>query len=35
MGLLLQEADRIAINLQLDDPDSVIESLKEMNLWPK
>ena len=35
MGLLLKEADRIAINEQLHEPLPIIERLKELPLWPK
>ncbi|MBX7066507.1 MAG: CCA tRNA nucleotidyltransferase [Parachlamydiales bacterium] len=35
MGLLLKEADRIAINEQLYEPDPIIERLKELSIWPK
>ncbi len=34
MGLLLKEAERIAINEQIDDPSLVIERLKRSSLWP-
>lgn len=35
MGLLLREADRIAINEQLHEPAPIIERLKELSIWPK
>lgn len=35
MGLLLKEADRIAINEQLHEPAPIIERLKELSIWPK
>lgn len=35
MGLLLKEADRIAVNEQLHQPGPVIERLKELSIWPK
>lgn len=35
MGLLLSEADRIAINEQLHDANPIIERLKQLPLWPK
>jgi len=35
MGLLLQEADRIAINEQLHEPAPIIERLKTLPIWPK
>lgn len=35
MGKLLTEAERIAINEQLHNPDPIIERLKEIPLWPK
>ncbi len=35
MGLLLKEADRIAINEQLYEPAPIIERLKKLALWPK
>ncbi len=35
MGLLLKEADRIAINEQLFEPAPIIERLKELSIWPK
>lgn len=34
MGILLQEADRIAANEQLHEPDLVIRRLKELPIWP-
>lgn len=34
MGLLLSEADRIAINEQLHEPAPIIERLKQTSLWP-
>ena len=35
MGLLLQEADRIAINKQIHEPAPIIEHLKTLPIWPK
>jgi len=35
MGLLLREADRLAINEQLHQPEPVIQRLKELPLWPR
>ncbi|HSX10873.1 MAG TPA: CCA tRNA nucleotidyltransferase [Chlamydiales bacterium] len=35
MGLLLKEADRIAINEQLHEPAPVLERLKSSPLWPR
>jgi poly(A) polymerase len=35
MGLLLKEADRIAINEQIHEPDPIIERLRTLPLWPK
>ncbi|HSX37228.1 MAG TPA: CCA tRNA nucleotidyltransferase [Chlamydiales bacterium] len=35
MGRLLAEADRIAMNQQIFDPDAVIDWLKQSDLWPK
>ncbi len=34
MGLLLREADRIAINEQFHEPGPIIERLKQLPLWP-
>lgn len=34
MGLLLKEADRIAINEQLHEPGPILERLKSTPLWP-
>lgn len=35
MGLLLKEADRIAINEQLHEPAPIIERLRSLPIWPK
>ena len=35
MGKLLKEADRIAINEQLDEPAQVVERLKRLPIWPR
>lgn len=35
MGLLLQEADRIAINEQIEEPGQIVERLKTLQMWPK
>lgn len=35
MGLLLKEAEKIAINNDLHDPDSILVILKQSPLWPK
>lgn len=34
MGVLLQEADRISINLQIDSPSAIIDQLRLSPLWP-
>jgi poly(A) polymerase len=34
MGILLKEAERIAINEQIDDPTEVLSRLKSSSLWP-
>lgn len=33
MGLLLQEAERLSINQQMEDPQEIISQLKKMPLW--
>jgi poly(A) polymerase len=33
MGLLLKEAERIAVNQNIDDPDKIIEMLKNSAIW--
>ncbi len=35
MGILLKEADRIAINEQLHEPGPIIERLRKLAIWPK
>jgi poly(A) polymerase len=35
MGLLLKEAEKIAINEQINDPNAVLSRLKSSSLWPK
>lgn len=35
LGLLLKEAERIAVNENVEDPQKVIEVLKRSELWPK
>jgi len=35
MGILLKEADRIAINEQLHEPAPILECLKTLPIWPK
>jgi len=35
LGLLLTAAEKIAINEQIEDPNTIIERLKQLPLWPK
>jgi poly(A) polymerase len=35
MGKLLKEAERMAINYNLHEPEKIIEKLKQMPIWPE